>query len=255
MPTRPASKPAPRRETKDARRARAAEILAGLAAEYPQAECALNHKGPFQLLAATILSAQCTDARVNMVTPELFRRWPDAKALATAAQEDVEKVIHSTGFYRNKAKSLLGMAKALVERHGGDVPASMEALTNVPGAGRKTANVVLGTAFGMNEGVVVDTHVGRLARRLGLTREDDPVKVEQDLMELLPRSEWTSFSHRVILHGRRICDARKPKCGACSLRELCPSAEPVQTGASGATAATAAAPATSATKRKAARRA
>lgn len=249
MPTRSAPKSARPRETKDARRARAAEILAGLAAEYPQAECALHHKGPFQLLAATILSAQCTDARVNMVTPELFRRWPDAKALATAAQEDVEKVIHSTGFYRNKAKSLLGMAKALVERHGGEVPASMDALTNVPGAGRKTANVVLGTAFGMNEGVVVDTHVGRLARRLGLTREDDPVKVESDLMELLPQSEWTSFSHRVILHGRRICDARKPKCGACSLRDLCPSAEPPQTGA------TAAAPATSATKRKAARRA
>ena len=219
------------RESKVARRARTQAIIAGLERDYPEAECALHHKGPFQLLAATILSAQCTDARVNMITPELFRRWPDAKTLAIAEQEAVEKVIHSTGFYRNKAKSLVGMAKALVERHGGEVPASMDALTKVPGAGRKTANVVLGTAFGMNEGVVVDTHVGRLSTRLGLTKETDPVKIERELMELVPREGWTSFSHRLILHGRRICDARKPKCGPCSLRDLCPSALPLEVGA------------------------
>lgn len=209
------------RESAEARAARAGRIVAALARDYPEAECALRHENAFQLLVATILSAQCTDARVNMVTPELFRRWPDARALAAARQEDVEKVVHSTGFYRNKAKNLLGMAAALVARHGGEVPQSMDELTALPGVARKTANVLLGTAFGRNDGVVVDTHVSRVSQRLGLTREDDPVKIERDLMALLPRDGWTAFSHRVILHGRRVCDARKPRCGECSLRSDC----------------------------------
>jgi endonuclease-3 len=200
-------------------------ILSALRAAYPDAECALRHEGPFQLLAATILSAQCTDARVNMVTPELFRRWPTADALAGASQGDVEEVVRSTGFFRNKAKSLRGMAAALRDRHGGEVPRTMEELTALPGAARKTANVVLGTAFGIAEGVVVDTHVGRIARRLGLTREDDPVKVERDLMEALPREEWTMFAHRLIHHGRRVCTARSPRCAACTLAPHCPSRE------------------------------
>jgi endonuclease-3 len=223
-----------RRETKDALRKRAAAVTAALAADYPEADCALRHRNAFELLAATILSAQCTDVRVNMVTPELFRRWGDAPALAAARQEDVEEVIHSTGFFRNKAKNLLGMANALVERHGGEVPDTMDALTALPGVARKTANVVLGTWFGKAEGVVVDTHVGRIAGKLALSRETDPAKIEADLMDLLPRAEWTAFSHRVILHGRRICDARRPKCAACSLRELCPSREdlPPAAGAS-----------------------
>ena len=214
---------AKRRETRDERRSRAAAVTAALAEDYPEAVCALLHRNAFELLVATILAAQCTDARVNMVTPGLFRRWPDAAALAVARQEDVEEVIHSTGFFRNKAKNLLGMARALVERHGGQVPDEMEALTALPGVARKTANVVLGTWFRRAEGVVVDTHVLRIAGRLGFTRETDPVKIERELMDLLPRDGWTEFSHRVILHGRRICDARKPKCAVCSLRELCPS--------------------------------
>ena len=211
------------RASKAQRREHAAEIVRLLAAEYPEAECALHHDGPFQLLAATILSAQCTDERVNMVTPDLFARWPDAAHLAVAAQEDVEEVIRSTGFYRNKAKSLIGMARGLVERHGGEVPADMDALTALPGVARKTANVVLGTAFGLAEGVVVDTHVHRLSHRLGLCRHHDPKRVERDLMDLLPREEWTAFSHRMIFHGRRVCDARSPDCGGCVIRELCPS--------------------------------
>jgi endonuclease III len=216
------------RLSKTKRRERAGEVAALLAVEYPEAECALIHDGPFQLLAATILSAQCTDARVNMVTPRLFARWPDARALSVAEQEDVEEVIRSTGFYRNKAKNLIGMARGLVERHGGDVPADIEALVGLPGVARKTANVVLGTAFGMNVGVVVDTHVHRITHRLGLTWQHDAVKVERDLMELLPRGDWTVFSHRVILHGRRICDARKPRCAECSLRAGCPMRQDVK---------------------------
>jgi len=212
-----------RRETKDALRRRAAAVTAALTAGYPEADCALRHRDAFELLAATILSAQCTDARVNMVTPELFRRWPDAAALAAARQEDVEEVIHSTGFFRNKEKNLIGMATALVGRHGGQVPDTMDALTALPGVARKTANVVLGTWFGKAEGVVVDTHVGRIAGRLGFSSSADPGKIEEALMDLLPRAGWTAFSHRVILHGRRICDARKPKCAVCSIRELCPS--------------------------------
>jgi endonuclease-3 len=176
---------------------------------------------------ATILSAQCTDARVNQVTPELFRRWPDPAALAGAEPEELEDVIRSTGFYRNKAKSLLGMAARVVEEHDGEVPADMDALVRLPGVARKTANVVLGTAFGRNEGVVVDTHVHRIAHRLGLSRHHDPGKVERELMGLLERDGWTDFSHRVILHGRRICGARKPHCAVCSLRDLCPSRQDV----------------------------
>lgn len=216
------------RPSKKARRARAAEVAALLAAAYPEATCALIHAGPFQLLAATILSAQCTDARVNMVTPTLFARWPDAAALAEAPQEAVEEVIRSTGFFRNKAKSLRGMARALVERHGGDVPADIDALVKLPGVARKTANVVLGTAFGVPAGVVVDTHVHRIAQRLGLSSEHDPNKVERDLMDALPREAWTDFSHRLILHGRRVCSARSPRCAECVLREGCPSRQDVK---------------------------
>jgi endonuclease-3 len=195
-----------------------------LAVAYPVAECALVHDGPFQLLAATILSAQCTDARVNLVTPALFRRWPDPASLARAPQGEVEAVVRSTGFFRNKARSLRGMAAALVERHGGAVPRSMEELVALPGVARKTANVVLGTAFGIAAGVVVDTHVGRIARRLGLTREIDPVRVERDLQALLPREEWIAFAHRSIHHGRRVCRALRPSCDACPLSDLCPAA-------------------------------
>ena len=215
---------APRGRARARREVPVEGILAALRARYPDAECALRHDSPFQLLAATILSAQCTDAMVNRVTPELFRRWPDAASLARAGQEEVEGVVRSTGFYRNKAKSLRGMAAALRDRHGGEVPRTMEELTEVPGAARKTANVVLGTAFGLAEGVVVDTHVGRIARRLGMTRETDPVKVERDLQALLPREEWVMFSHRVIHHGRSVCTAGSPRCGECPLAGLCPSA-------------------------------
>jgi endonuclease III len=203
---------------------RVGAILEGLAALYPDADCELVWKNPFQLVCATILSAQCTDVRVNMVTPELFRRWPDAKALAKARQPDVEKVIQSTGFFRNKAKSLIGMARVLVEKHGGQVPRTMEEMLELPGVARKTANVVLGTAYGLATGVVVDTHVHRLSRRLRLTRQDDPKKIEQDLMKKVPREQWIAFSHRLIWHGRRVCDARRPRCDSCDLAPLCPSA-------------------------------
>ena len=205
--------------------AHAAEILARLEREYPDAKCALDFTNPYELLVATILSAQCTDKRVNMVTPHLFAKYPTPAALAAAPQEDVEEIIRSTGFFRNKAKSLLGMAGALVDAHAGEVPASMDALVKLPGVGRKTANVILGNAFGMNEGVVVDTHVGRLSVRLGFTKETDPVKVEQALMPLFPREKWALLAHLLIEHGRRICDAKKPKCGECVLSEICPSAK------------------------------
>ena len=211
------------RETRDGRRERARRIHSALGEAYPQAECALRHLSAYELLVATILSAQCTDARVNLVTPELFRRWPDARSLASASQEDVEGVVRSTGFYRNKAKNLLGMARRVVEVHGGEVPSTMEELTELPGVARKTANVLLGTWFRRNEGVVVDTHVGRIAKLLALTRAADPVDVERDLMDLLPREAWTDFSHRVILHGRAVCVARRPRCPECSLRTFCPS--------------------------------
>ena len=197
-------------------------VLRRLKAAYPVAECALNHETPFQLLAATILSAQCTDARVNLTTPALFERFPDAPALARAEQADVEALVQSCGFFRSKAKNLIGMAAALVERHGGGVPRRLDDLVKLPGVGRKTANVVLGVCFGIAEGVVVDTHVGRISRRLGFTQQTDAVKAERDLCELLPKSRWVSFSHRLILHGRDVCDARKPACGACVLRGVCP---------------------------------
>jgi endonuclease-3 len=211
-------------ETKAARAARAAEIVARLEARHPDAHCELDHADAYQLLVATILSAQCTDARVNMVTPALFARYPDAHALAGARQEDVEALVRSTGFFRNKAKSLVGMARAVVERHGGAIPRDMEALRVLPGVGRKTANVILGNAFGLEEGITVDTHVGRLSRLLRLTRHDDPEKVERDLMPLVPRGKWTLVSHLLIFHGRRTCIARRPRCGECVLADLCPSA-------------------------------
>ena len=203
----------------------AAEIERRLLVEYPDAHCELDFATPLQLLEATILSAQCTDKRVNMVTPELFKRYPTAAALADAEMEELEEVIRSTGFYRNKAKSLVGMAQALVDDHGGEVPRTMAELIKLPGVGRKTANVILGNAFGLNEGIVVDTHVARLATRFGFTDETDPVKVEKALLPLFPKDSWTKFSHLLIWHGRRTCDARKPRCEGCSLRDICPSAD------------------------------
>ena len=208
-----------------ARRARAGEILTRLTAEYPEARCALQHRSPLELLVATILSAQCTDARVNQVTPALFRRCPDARAYAEAGLPELEALIQSTGFFRNKAKALQGLGRALVERHGGNVPATMAELTALPGVGRKTANVVLGNAFGLEEGVVVDTHVARLSARLGLTRESDPVRIESDLVALVPRPAWTLWSHLLIHHGRAVCKAPRPRCAACVLADLCPSVE------------------------------
>lgn len=192
---------------------------------YPDAHCELDFKNPLELLVATILSAQCTDVRVNMVTKTLFKRCKSAEDYAGISQEELEEIVRSTGFYRNKAKSLRGMGAALVERHKGNVPSTMEELSGIPGAGRKTANVVLGNAFGINEGVVVDTHVGRLSLRLGLTTQGDPVKVERDLMKLFPREQWTLLSHWLIWHGRRRCKARNPDCEDCELRSLCPSAD------------------------------
>ncbi len=203
--------------------AHALEILARLKREYPDAHCELDFETPLQLLVATILSAQCTDKRVNMVTPELFRDFPTAPELAAAQPERLEDMIRSTGFFRNKTKSLLGMSAAVVERHGGDVPRTLDELVLLPGVGRKTANVVLGNAFATNEGVVVDTHVGRLAIRLGLTNDTDPVKVEQTLMRLFPREDWALVPHLLIFHGRRVCVARTPKCGECVLNDICPS--------------------------------
>jgi len=205
------------------KKARAIEVFARLKRAHPDAHCELDHETPLQLLMATILSAQCTDKRVNMVTPSLFKRFPTAQALADAQQEELEEIIKSTGFFRNKSKSLIGLGQALVERHGGAVPDSMESLVKLPGVGRKTANVILGNAFRKNEGVVVDTHVGRLSLRLGLTRETDPVKVERELMPLIPREDWTMLAHVLVFHGRRICYARTPKCEICVLSEICPS--------------------------------
>lgn len=193
-----------------------------LKADYPAATCALENETPFELLVATILSAQCTDERVNMVTPELFRRWPTAAEMARAPIKSLEKVIQSTGFFRNKAKNIKAASQAIMEQHNGEVPREMEAMVALPGVGRKTANVVLGTAFGMETGIVVDTHVTRVSRRLGLTQHTDPVKIEQDLMHAVPKSEWVDFAHRMIHHGRQICTARKPKCPQCSMNSFCP---------------------------------
>lgn len=211
-----------RRESASARSSRAKTLVQRLREAYPDAHCSLDFASPFQLVIATILSAQCTDKRVNMVTPELFRRWPDAAALAGAKQRDLEAVIRSTGFFRAKAKSLLGCARALVDRHGGEVPRTIDELVRLPGVGRKTANVVLGTAFGIASGVVVDTHVGRISRRLGLTRAADAVRAERDLVRVVPRENWIEFSHWLIEHGRGVCSARRPVCDDCSLLDLCP---------------------------------
>jgi endonuclease-3 len=200
----------------------AAAVVRILARHYPDAVCALDYASPLQLLIATILSAQCTDERVNMVTPELFARFPTAKDLAEAPLDEIERIIQSTGFFRNKAKNIKACCRRLVDEFGGRVPEDLEALVQLPGIGRKTANVVLGTAFGIPSGVVVDTHVGRLSIRLGLTRQTDPVKVERDLMRVLPQKEWIAFSHRMIHHGRRICVARNPKCDICPLNKICP---------------------------------
>lgn len=198
-------------------------IIRSLKRRFPEAGCSLNHRTPLQLLVSTILSAQCTDARVNLVTKELFKRYRTARDYANADPEKFSDAIKSTGFFRNKTKSIIGMGNALVERHRGQVPKTMEELTALPGVGRKTANVVLGNAFGIDEGVVVDTHVARISKRLKLTRHTDPLKIEQDLMKVVPRKEWTLFPHLLIHHGREICQARKPKCEICPINTKCPS--------------------------------
>jgi endonuclease III len=208
-------------KTPDPRRPRARRLLRVLARLYPDAHCALRHETPLQLLVATILSAQCTDARVNLITPALFARYPDAHAFAHADLRELESYVKSTGFFRNKARNIVRCCQQLVERHGGQVPATMEELVPLPGIGRKTANVILGDAFA-TPGITVDTHVGRLSRRLGLSAHTNPVKVERDLMELIPRKQWTVFSHRLIFHGRQVCHARKPNCAGCALAKLCP---------------------------------
>ena len=212
-------------KTKASKQAMSTVVLERLKTEYPDAHCELDYRNPFELLGATILSAQCTDVRVNMVTPALFARYPDAPALSAAKQEDVEEIVRSTGFFRAKAKSLIGMATMLVERFGGHAPRTIAELVLLPGVGRKTANVVLGNAFDINEGIVVDTHVQRLVRRLGLTREADPIGIEQALIPLFPREDWALLSHLLIWHGRRRCFARKPQCEACTLENVCPSRE------------------------------
>jgi endonuclease-3 len=201
---------------------RAEKVAKLLAAEYPDAACALEFSNPLQLLIATILSAQCTDVRVNMVTRALFKKYPTAAAFASAKRTDIEKAVQSTGFFRAKAKSIQGTCRILAEQYKGQVPKTLDELVKLPGVGRKTANVVLGTAFGIASGVVVDTHVSRLSQRLGLTKEKDPVKIERDLMAQLPQREWVDFSHRLIHHGRRVCAARKPRCDECVLNVVCP---------------------------------
>lgn len=202
-------------------RRHAAKIVRELARLYPDAHCALHYRDPLQLLVATILSAQCTDVRVNMVTPALFERYPDAQAFAQAIPRELENAIKSTGFFRNKAKNIIACCRQLVADHGGKVPNTMEELVPLPGVGRKTANVILGNAFAV-PGITVDTHVGRLSRRMGLTVQEDPVKVEFDLQALVPKKEWTMFSHRMIFHGRQVCAARKPACDRCTLARVCP---------------------------------
>lgn len=226
---RKAARARPRvRESAAERRARAGRILAALKRACPDARCALHHRSAFELLVATMLSAQCTDERVNQVTPNLFRRYPDVAALAEADQAELETLIHATGFYRAKARNLIGMSRALRDEFGGRVPDDMDALLRLPGVARKTANCVLGTWYGRQEGIVVDTHVGRLAVRLGLlstARDDkDAVRIERDLMELFPRESWTYLAHALIQHGRTVCTARKPRCDQCALAEECPSA-------------------------------
>jgi endonuclease-3 len=210
-----------RPKTAAERKARVAEILAGLDRMYPNATCALNHSSPWELLVATILSAQCTDKRVNEVTPGLFAKYPTPQDFAAVRPEVLAQDIRSTGFFNNKAKSIVGAAKRVVAEFGGQVPRTMDEMLSIPGAARKTANVVLGTAYGIASGVVVDTHVQRIAGRLDLTRHTEPVKIEQDLMKIIPKEKWILFSHQVILHGRALCVARKPKCAECQLNGLC----------------------------------
>ena len=210
------------RETANARAARTRKILAGLQAAYPDAHCELNFNNPLQLLIATILSAQCTDKRVNLVTAELFVKYRSAKDFANTELAELEQAVKTTGFFRNKAKNIQACCRALVDKHGGEVPRTMAELTALAGVGRKTANVVLGNAFNINVGIVVDTHVTRLANRLGLTPQSDAVKIESELMTLVPRAQWTLFSHWLIWHGRRRCGARKPDCAGCEIAKLCP---------------------------------
>lgn len=223
MPAKTRARPRKARETSAQLKARTRKILARLEQAYPEAVCALQHRSALELLVATILSAQSTDARVNMVTPGLFAKYRTAAAYATTDPAVLQQEIHSTGFFRNKTKSIIGMAQALVEHHRGEVPDTIEALVELPGVGRKTANVVLGTWFGRNEGVVVDTHVQRLSTLLGLTKETTPEKIERDLMALVPRDKWTWFSHTLIRHGRQVCIARRPKCEECVVSRWCPS--------------------------------
>ena len=212
------------KESLEQLQARTREILRRLKKAYPKSRCSLDHRNPFQLLVATILSAQCTDERVNQVTPRLFARFPDAQALAEASLEDIIEIIRPTGFFNNKAKSIKACSQALVEKHGGEVPPDMEAMVKLPGVGRKTANVVLGSGFGI-PGIVVDTHVSRLTRLLGLTTNRDPVKIEMDLQKIVDKEDWVAFGHLFIDHGRAVCKARRPKCGECVLNDLCPSAQ------------------------------
>jgi endonuclease-3 len=219
------------------RKARAREVRKRLRQALPEPRCELDHADAWQLLVATILSAQSTDARVNQVTPELFRRFPTPAALGRADLAEVEQVVRSTGFYRNKARAIVGASKLLAERHDGRVPRSLPALIELPGVARKTANVVLGTAYGLASGFIVDTHAGRVARRLGLTQEEDPQRVEQDLCALFAQGDWVDMGHRFVLHGRYVCMARKPDCGNCPLQEICPSAAAAPRGTVAARAA------------------
>ena len=212
------------RESKPNLKKRTARITTALKKIYPHAKTALHHRNPLQLLVATILSAQCTDVRVNIVTKDLFKKYKSAGDYAKARQEVFEQEIRTTGFYHNKAKNIIATAKKLIDDFGGKVPDNMEDLLSLPGVARKTANVVLGNAFGKNEGIAVDTHVRRLSQRLGLSKHKDPVKIEKDLMELVPRKDWAVFSHLLIFHGRRVCTARKPNCNECTVKRLCPSA-------------------------------
>ncbi len=211
----------------------AGKFVRALSREYPEVDCALHYDSPVQLLVATILSAQCTDEQVNKVTPALFKKFPDAQSLASARQSSLEKAIKSTGFFRNKAKNIKACCAKLVEDFDGEVPEQIEDLVGLPGVGRKTANVVLGTAFRIASGVVVDTHVKRLSNRMGLTKESDPVRIEQDLMQVIPKKEWIDFSHRMIRHGRKVCNARKPNCEECTVEKWCPRIGVKQTAESG----------------------
>jgi endonuclease-3 len=211
------------KETQGEKKKRAKKIIALLKKAYPEAKCSLDHKNPLQLIVSTILSAQCTDKRVNLVTPDLFVRFKTAKDYAEAGLPELEKYVRTTGFYRNKAKSLKGLGQALLEKHGGQVPKTMEELVHLPGVGRKTANVVLGTGYGIASGVVVDTHVSRIAARLGLSPASNPEKMEKHLMEVIPKKDWILFPHQIIHHGRAVCKAQRPNCPGCVLNRVCPS--------------------------------